>query len=109
MIKSLAVLAKQHRATLTRVGVIGSVICVLPAIGYLMVRMNPFIVLVALVVPIGVFATLKSLELGLAAMLLAGIFARFRLPTDSDLGNRMRVVNERFAMSIARSMLNHTA
>jgi len=43
--------------------------------------MNPFIILVAIVAPMGVFAVLKRIELGLVAMLLAGVFVRFRLPT----------------------------
>lgn len=64
-----------------RTGVIGGVICVLPIISYLMVKINPFLILAAIIVPIVVFVILRKIELGLVAMLLSGVFVRFRLPT----------------------------
>lgn len=36
---------------------------------------------VAIIAPMGIFALLKRIELGLAAMLLSAVFVRFRLPT----------------------------
>jgi len=41
----------------------------------------PILILMAGVAPIGAYVLLKHIELGLVAMLLAGVFVRFRLPT----------------------------
>ena len=81
MVDSLSLLAKRHRSVLTRVGILGGMVGALAAIGYLTARVHPFIVLIAIVVSMGAFALLKRIELGLVAMLLSGVFVRFRLPT----------------------------
>ena len=44
----------------------------------------PFIILVAIVAPMGILAVLKRVELGFAAMLVSGVFVRFRLPTGTS-------------------------
>jgi len=53
------------------------------AVGYLVAipRMNPFLILVAIIAPVGVFAVMRHIELSLVAMLISGVFVRFRLPT----------------------------
>jgi len=73
----------RYRSALIRIGVIGALMGALPAIGYLVTRprIDPFFVLVAVIAPMGAFAVLRRIELGLAAMLLSGVFVRFRLPT----------------------------
>lgn len=81
MVDTLGFLVKRHRVSLIRIGVVGAMIGVLAIVGYLAARVNPFIVLMLIVAPMGAFALLKRLELGLAAMLLSGVFVRFRLPT----------------------------
>jgi hypothetical protein len=81
MVDTLGFLVKSHRVSLIRIGVVGAMIGVLAIVGYLAARVNPFIVLMLIVAPMGAFALLKRLELGLAAMLLSGVFVRLRLPT----------------------------
>jgi hypothetical protein len=82
MVDSLSFFVKRHRVSLTQIGLIGGMLGVLAAVGYLAARIEePFIVLVAIIAPMGVFALLKHIELGLVAMLLSGVFVRFRLPT----------------------------
>jgi hypothetical protein len=80
---ALNLFTQRHRSALIRLGVLGGLVCIWPAIGYLVTRpmIDPFLILVAIVVPIGAFAVLKRIELGLVAMLLSGVFVRFRLPT----------------------------
>ncbi len=72
----------RHQAVLIRVAGIGGLILLLPAVGFVAARrrLAP-LVLVAALAPLGIFALLQHIELGLAAMLLAGVFVRFRLPT----------------------------
>jgi hypothetical protein len=74
---------RHHRSALIRVGFVGGLWGVLAAVGYAVARpgMDPFFVLIAIIVLMGVFAVLRRIELGLVAMLLSGVFVRFRLPT----------------------------
>lgn len=81
MINTLVLQAKRNMPQLIRVGVVGALLCVLPGVGLLMAKVPPAFVLVALAVPFGLLAVVKRLELGIAAMLLAGVFVRFRIPT----------------------------
>jgi hypothetical protein len=82
MVDSLSFFVKRHRVSFTRIGVVGGMLGVLAAVGYLAAEIEePFIVLVAIIAPMGVFALLKRIELGLVVMLLSGVFVRFRLPT----------------------------
>jgi len=81
MIHNIALLVKRNRSRLIRVGVVGATLCVLPAVGFLMIKMPPALVLLALAAPFAILAMVKRLELGIAAMLLAGFFVLFRIPT----------------------------
>jgi hypothetical protein len=80
---ALRFFAQLHRSALIRLGVVAGLVCIWPAIGYMVTRprIDPLFILVAVIAPIGVFAALKRIELGLVAMLLSGVFVRFRLPT----------------------------
>jgi len=82
MLNSVRSFAQRHNSTLIRVGVIGGLVVVLPAMGYLATKpkLAPLI-LAAVIAALGVFAVLRQIELGLVGMLLAGVFVRFRLPT----------------------------
>ena len=82
MVDSLSFWAKGHKTILTRLGVIGGTIGVLVVVGYLATMPKiGLLVPVAVIAPMGVFALLKRIELGLAAMLLSAVFVLFRLPT----------------------------
>ena len=81
MIRTVALLVKRNRSRLIRVGAVVATLCLLPVMGFLMTKVPPPIVLVALVVPFAILAVVNCVELGLAAMLLAGVFVRFRIPT----------------------------
>lgn len=81
MINTLVLLAKRNKSLMIRVGFIGSLLCVLSVVGFLVTEVSPAFVLVALAIPFGVLAVTKRLELGIAAILLAGFFVRFRIPT----------------------------
>jgi hypothetical protein len=81
MINSLVLLAKRNRSWLIRLGIVGATLCVLPAVGWLMSKVSPGFVLVLLVAPVGALAVVERLELGIVAVLLAGFFVRFRIPT----------------------------
>jgi hypothetical protein len=74
-------LVKRNWSPLIRLTVIGAMLCVLPAIGWLTAEVPPALVLLALLAPVGVLAVMKYLELGIVAMSLAAIFIRFRIPT----------------------------
>lgn len=84
MINTIMLLAKRKKSRMIRLGVIGATLCMLPVVGLLMTKLPPKLsplVLVALVAPFGILAVVKRLELGMVAMLLAGVFVRFRIPT----------------------------
>jgi O-antigen ligase len=81
MIRTVVLRVKHNRSRLIRVGVVGATLCLLPGVGFLVTEVPPAFVLVALLVPFGVLAVVKRLELGLAAMLLAAVFVGFRIPT----------------------------
>jgi hypothetical protein len=81
IINAITLLVKRNKPLLIRVGIVGALLCVLPVVGLLMAKVSPAFILVALVAPFAVWAVVEHLELGLAAMLLAGIFVRFRIPT----------------------------
>jgi len=78
---ALNVRARRHWAVLSRAGVIGGILCALPVISYLVVEINPFLILAAVIALIGVVIILRRIELGLVVLLLSGVFVRFRLST----------------------------
>jgi len=84
MIDLLSFFVKRHRVSLTRIGIVGGMIALLAFMGYLAVEVDPFIVLIAIVAPMGAFILLKRIELAFVAMLLSGVFVRFRLPTGTS-------------------------
>ncbi|MGD9101617.1 MAG: hypothetical protein PVF45_14140, partial [Anaerolineae bacterium] len=79
---SSGILTPRQRLLL-KLAVVGGVVCALPVLGFLTSKSTtfPMLVLVAAVAPIGLHFLLQHIELGLVAMLLAGAFVRFRLPT----------------------------
>jgi len=86
VINTIVLLAKRNEPRLIRVGIVGTTLCLLPVIGLSVVglsttRISPVFVLLVLVAPFGILAVVKRLEVGIAAMLLAGVFVRFRIPT----------------------------
>ncbi len=85
MINTIMLLAKRKKSRTIRLAAMGATLCMLPVVGLLAVevssRVSPLLVLAALIVPFGILAVIKRLELGLVAMLLAGVFVRFRIPT----------------------------
>jgi hypothetical protein len=81
MIHSIALLVQYYRPRLIRVCGIGATLCALPVLGWFMTKISPAFILLALVAPFGIAALVKRLELGIAAMLLAGFLIRFRIPT----------------------------
>ena len=82
MVDSLNLWAKGHKTILTRLSVIGGTVGILVVVGYLAtIPKIGLLVPVAIIAPMAVFALLKRIELGLAAMLLSAVFVRFRLPT----------------------------
>jgi len=81
MLGSLRLLTRRYWVALTRMAVVGGTIGVLAPLGYLATVVDPFLILAAIIAVAGIFAVLKRVELGLVAMLLAGVFVRFRIPT----------------------------
>jgi O-antigen ligase len=85
VINPLVLLAKRKQSQLIQVSIVGALLCALPVAGFLMSRMTQsrysLLALVVLIVPFGLLALVERLELGLTAMLLAGVFVRFRIPT----------------------------
>jgi hypothetical protein len=67
-----------------RIGIVGATLCALPVMGLLVNRVPPALILVALVAPFAALAVVRRLELGIAAMLLAGCFVRFRISTGTE-------------------------
>jgi hypothetical protein len=84
MIETIALLVRRNQPRVVRVGIVVTTVCMLPAVGWLMTKVPPLFVLVALVVPFAVLAVVKHVELGIAAMLVAGVFVRFRVPTGTS-------------------------
>ena len=82
MVDSIKGFTQHHASSLIRIGVVMGLIIVLPVMGYLATKpkLAP-VILVAIIAPMGIFAVLQRIELGLVGMLLAGVFVRFRLPT----------------------------
>jgi len=62
-----------------------AVLCTLPVLGFLTVKITPWVspvfVVALLAVPLGVLAIARSLELGIVVMMLMGVFVRLRIPT----------------------------
>ena len=83
MANSIMRFVRYHASTLTRVGILVGLMCALPVVGYLVTspRLNPMLIIIAITAVIGAFAILRWVELGFVAMLLCGVFVRFRLPT----------------------------
>ena len=83
MVAALSSFFRRYSSALIRVGVSGGLVVELLAIGYLVTKpkIGPLLTVLVIVVPAGAFAMLKRIELGITAMLLAGVFVRFRIPT----------------------------
>jgi hypothetical protein len=81
MIHPISLLVRRNRPRLIQVGVVSSTLCLLTAVGFLVTKVPPVFVLLALIVPLAILAVVNRIELGLATMLLAGVFVRFRIPT----------------------------
>jgi O-antigen ligase len=81
MVDALSFFAKRHKIILMRMAVVGGVIGLMASMGYLATRVEPLIIPIAIVAPMGVLVVLKRLELGLMAMMLSAVFVRFRIPT----------------------------
>ncbi len=81
MVESLSFLVKHHRVNLMRLAVIGATLGLLAAVGFAATKVEPLIIPIAIVAPMGVLVVLKRLELGLIAMMLSAVFVRFRIPT----------------------------
>jgi O-antigen ligase/polysaccharide polymerase Wzy-like membrane protein len=72
---------RRHKMTLVLAGVLCGIVGGASAVGYLVTQVNPLLFAAALIVPLGVVALARRIELGLVAMLMSAIFVRFRLPT----------------------------
>ena len=81
MVRAMVFLAKSNKPLMIRVGIVGALLCVLSGAGWLITKLEPALFLVALLLPFGILAVVKRIELGIAGMLLAGVFVRFRFPT----------------------------
>lgn len=85
MIYTIALLVKRNKFRLIRMGVVSGTLCVLPVVGLLTAelssKVSPALILVPLAMFCGILAVAKYIELGIVAMLLAGVFIRFRIPT----------------------------
>jgi hypothetical protein len=69
---------------LIRLGVIPGLIIGLMGIGFLIVRVPPELVLIAIAVPPVVLLSLRRLEFGVLAIVLTAAFVRFSLPTGTQ-------------------------
>ena len=81
MIHPISLLLRRNRSRLIQVGVVSSTLCLLPAVGFLVTELPPVFVLLALIAPLAILAVVRQIQLGLATMLLAGVFVGFRIPT----------------------------
>lgn len=81
MIHAVALLAKSNWSWLIRAAVVGLTLCLLPVVGFVTTRVPPAFVLLGLILPFGIVVVAKRMEVGLAGMLLAAVFIRFRIPT----------------------------
>ena len=72
----------RRQSQMLRTAIVTGVLLLLPALGFVAARprLAPLALVVALV-PLVAFAMLRESRLGFAAMLLATVFVRFRLPT----------------------------
>lgn len=84
MINTVVLLAKRNRSRVIRTGIVGATLCALPVLGLLVTKVTPALILVALVAPLGILVVVKRLELGIASILLAGCFVRFRISTGTE-------------------------
>jgi hypothetical protein len=81
MINTVALLAKRHRLSVVRVSIISALLSAVSVVGLLVIHVPPAFVLLALAAPFGILVVARRLEVGIAAILLAGVFVRFRIPT----------------------------
>lgn len=81
MIRPISLFVRRNRSRLVQVGVVGSTLCLLPAVAFLVTKVPPVFVLLALIVPLAILAVVRQIQLGLATMLLVGVFVGFRIPT----------------------------
>ena len=83
MVDTFGLFTPKRRLSLLKMAIIGGFVCSLPITAYLTSKSNlfPILLILAGIAPIGIFLLLRHIELGLVAMLFAGVFVRFRLPT----------------------------
>ena len=74
-------LLRRHKMTLVFAGVLCGVVGGVSVLGYLAAKVDPLLLVAALIAPLGVLVLVSRIELGLVAMLLSAAFVRFRLPT----------------------------
>ncbi|MBN1178456.1 MAG: O-antigen ligase family protein [Anaerolineae bacterium] len=67
-----------------RVAVCVAIIFALPVVGFLATKAPPEFVLAAILASLGLVAMAKYVELGLIAVVVSGIFVRFRIPTGTS-------------------------
>jgi len=81
VIDSLSLWARRHKSLVIRACVLGALLFAWSVTGIALGATSPVWVLMALLIPAGLLAVVERIELGLVAMLLAGVFVRFRIPT----------------------------
>jgi len=84
VIDSLSLWARRHKSLVIRACVLGALLFAWSVTGLALGATSPVWVLAALVIPAGLLAVVERIELSLVAMLLAGVFLRFRLPTGTQ-------------------------
>jgi len=84
MIAGLEQIVQRHGRQLARFGILLAALCALPALGYLSRRLPLSLLLLVLLAVLGVVVLIQRLELGLFAILLAGVFVEYSLPTGTS-------------------------
>jgi hypothetical protein len=72
---------QHYKPLLLRLGIIAAMLGAASLLGFLMSGRNTSLVLMMLLGAFGLVAVLRHIELGIVAILLAGFFVRFRIPT----------------------------
>lgn len=88
MIQTLVRRIAASSGTLYKTGIIGGLVLVDIALGYLAVRLAPEYLLVIIAAPLAILLTIKRMEYGTPALLLTAAFVRVSLPT----GTQSRIV-----------------
>ncbi len=80
--RPIQLIPARYHSQMLRIGIIAGLLLLLPVLGFVAARprLAPLVLVVALA-PLVAFAMLQESRLGFAAMLLAAVFVRFRLPT----------------------------